>query len=150
MKKMILVLVLLFCLSSIYAIDDWFDLSVNLELGIIPKGHLAQYNIQEDIYADMSFYGDTYFEGQFFDNMLFVGIDTKVYIWKTETGYGFHADYIHFMFTGGLRFFKNKIEIGFRHYCEHPIIAWMEDNYLSSNWERWYQEAYIKFNLKLF
>ena len=138
----ILIIVLLLISARGYSIDDYIDFSFDIEFGLIPKGHIKQYEYSVDLYKNMSFYGNTYFELQFLDNILFSGIGTKLYIWKVNGGYGFHADYINMMFTLGLRY--KLVEIGFRHYCEHPIISWIDGNYIDSNWERMYEELYIK------
>lgn len=141
MKKLLFVILLILVSGYAFCIDV-IDFRMVAEFGLIPGGQLAQYNTNQDVYPKMSFYGDFYFETQLVNNIIFLGIDTKVYIWKTKEGYTFRPDYIHFMFTAGLRY--KFAEIGFRHYCEHPIIAWINNNYGSSNWERWYQEIYVK------
>jgi hypothetical protein len=140
MKKIVIILLIL--VSGYAFCIDPIDFKIVSEFGIIPKGHLKQYEYDRDVWPGMSFYGDLYFETSFINNIIFAGIDTKVYIWKINDSHSFHPDYIHFMFTGGLRY--RFAEIGFRHYCEHPIMVWFEDNNINQNWERWYEEIYIK------
>ena len=123
-------------------------LLLTLEMGIIPAGHLRMYDFNKDVYPGVSFYGDYNFEVQMFDNHFFYGIGNKIFIWKVEEGKSFKPDAINFIFFAGLRFGDN-VEIGFRHYCQHPIAAWANGN-IDSTWERWYEEVYIKLNFSLF
>ncbi len=83
-----------------------------------------------------------------FDNRLFFGIDNKIYIWKIEGNKTFKPDAINFIFFAGLRF-NAYIEIGYRHYCEHPIKAWDYGNE-STIFERSLAEIYVELNFSLF
>ena len=118
-------------------------LLLTLELGVIPNGHLKVYDFNRSVEDGVSFYGDLNFEAQMFNNLMFLGMDAKVYMWKTTEGYTFKPDNIEFLVTVGFRF-RNIIEIGFRHYCQHPVKAWNNGNEPTVI-EHWYEEIYIKF-----
>jgi len=118
---------------------------LSLEMGIIPAGHLRMYNFNRNVYPAISFYGDFNFEVQMFDNHLFYGLGNKIYIWKIKGNKTFKPDAVNFIFFAGLRF-NNNIELGFRHYCEHPIKSWAHGNE-PAIFERWYEEIYIKIEI---
>lgn len=144
MKKLIFLLILLS--SSLYPIDI-IDLNMTVEMGIIPGGTFKTYDFTRRIYDKLSFYGDFKFETQMFDNHLFFGIGSKIYMWKVRESKSFKPDSINFLFFAGIRI-NESVEIGWRHYCDHPIKSW--DNGSNTNLERWYEEAYIKLNFTLF
>lgn len=126
-----------------------FTLMIMLNFGIIPNGHLKLYESRDNINPSMSFYGDFNLEARMFNNHLFYGIDTKIYIWKKDEGYHFRPDRIDFLFFAGIRF-NEHFEIYWKSSCYHPIISWIESNYISSNYEMWYNEIGIQFKTELF
>ncbi len=123
-------------------------LLLSLEMGIIPAGHFRMYDFNKEVYPAVSFYGDFNFEVQMFDNRLFYGIGNKIYIWKVKEVRSFKPDAVNFIFFAGLRF-SESVEIGFKHYCSHPIKAWNQSGE-NNIFERWYEEIYIKLNFTLF
>ena len=145
MKKILLVLLFMVNLSSIYSLDV-IDINMTLEIGMIPRGHMRIYDFTKHVFKDLSFYGDFKVESQMFDNHLYFGAGTKIYLWKLLNGLDFKPDASNFVFFAGLRF-GDAVEIFFRHYCFHPIKAW--DRGSSTNIEGWSEEIGIKLNFKL-
>lgn len=140
MKYIILILLLLS--FNGFAIDI-INSSLTFEMGIIPAGHLRMYDFTRRVYKELSFYGDFTFKVNMFNDHLYYGVGTKIYMWKIRESKTFKPDSVNFLFFAGFRFNEN-VEIGFRHYCDHPIKAW--DNGSNTFLERWYEEIYIKLN----
>ncbi len=143
MKKLIILLLLLSI--NLYAIDI-VDFQLSLEIGLMPKGHLKMYEFNTNIYTGMSFYGDFNFETQWFDNILFVGTGAKIYLWKIKGTYQFSPDVVDFVFFAGVNI-SDGVVLGYRHYCKHPIIPWINSSYLGSIWEQSLDEIYLNITL---
>ena len=143
--KALIIILLLFSIGNISAIDI-IDFQLSLEIGLMPKGHLKMYEFSRSIYRGMSFYGDFNFETQWFDNMLFIGVGAKIYLWKIKNTYQFSPDAVDFVFFAGVNI-SDGVILGYRHYCKHPIIPWINSSYLGSIWEQSLDEIYIKITL---
>jgi len=115
-----------------------------LEIGLLPEGHLSMTDVSEYTYdLNYSLYVQFECELQFFD-MLFIG--GKIYspFWKKYGEPGFAPDSIEYLFNGGIRFYF--IEIGFRHYCKHPVLPWYNSTFsFRPVWEASIDELYIRF-----
>ncbi len=143
--KAIIIILLILSIGNLYAIDI-IDFQLSLEIGLMPKGHLKMYEFNTNIYRGMSFYGDFNFETQWLDNILFVGIGAKIYLWKIKGTYQFRPDEIDFLFFAGVNI-SDSVELGYRHFCKHPIIPWINSSYLGSIWEQALDEIYLKITL---
>lgn len=139
--RFVLIIILILISGLIYGIDI-IDFNIYIEFGMMPNGHFKMYEDNYNLNTKYSLYSDIYLELEFVDH-IFAGVKTQLYIWKAIEGYSFHPDYIEFLFTAGFRF--NNVEFGYRHYCAHPVIAWIEDNYGHSIWEYSYEQIYIKY-----
>lgn len=117
---------------------------LSLEIGVIPNGHIKMYESYRDVHTEVSYYGDFNFEARL-AKTFFVGVKAKIFLWKVKDGITFNPDAINFTFYTGLKL-KN-IELGFRHFCDHPIKAW-EKFHRSTIFERSYQKIYLKVKLK--
>lgn len=148
MKKIIIITLMVITFNC-YSID-YFDLDMGFEIGVMPRGHLKLYEYNTKVYANMSFYGIYNVSARMFDRHLFFGAETKIYIWKKIGGFSFKPDEVDFIFFAGITLFDDSLELGFRHYCQHPILAWLSNKNYYPKWERWFEEIYIKFNFSLF
>jgi len=126
-----------------------FTLMIMLNFGIIPNGHLKLYESRNNIRNEMSMFGDFNIEARMFNNHFFYGIDSKIFIWKTDSGYDFSPDRIDFLFFTGIRF-NEHLEIYWKHFCQHPIIPWINSGYDYSIFESSYNEIGIQFKTELF
>lgn len=145
MKKIMIIFLMLLTFNC-HAIDI-INLQMVVELGIIPGGHLKTYDFTRDIYKELSFYGDFNFQANMFNDHLYYGLGSKIYMWKVREGKSFKPDSINFLFFAGIRINEN-IEFFWKHYCDHAIKSF--DNGSHTELERWYEEAGIKITFNLF
>lgn len=148
MKKIIIIIIMVIAFNC-YSID-YFDLDMSFEIGVMPRGHLRLYEYSTKVYPNMSFYGIYNVSAHMFNRHLFFGAETKIYIWKVMDKPSFKPDEADFIFFAGITLFDNTLELGFKHYCQHPILAWLPDRNYDPQWERWFEEVYIRFNFSLF
>jgi hypothetical protein len=75
-------------------------------------------------------------------DILFVGGNAKTYMTKYAEMKSFSPNTMEYAFTAGLRF--GIVEVGFRHYCMHPVIPWIYHIEVAPQWEGSYEELYLK------
>lgn len=154
MKKTILVFVMIMSAASLFS-QDWgskdrkpetmFWLAGHLEAGYCPIAQSWDYTgpWDESCSFDSMFYTDFGATAHFMD-WLFLGGYAKTWITpqdKAET-FSFNCFLIDYGFFFGIKW--KGLEVGFRHFCSHPINGGtfsakplMEDN-------RAYEEIYIR------
>ena len=128
---------------------NWLLFMFMLEVGFLPQGGgLVMYDSEglREMYpnVDRSYgYTDLQAELQFF-NFLFVGGGVKTMVFshfkQGKSFFPYEADY---NFNVGVRF--RGVEMGFRHYCIHPVIPWV--GYFRDYepvWEGTYEEIYLR------
>lgn len=132
---------------------NWLLFMFMFEIGFLPQGDLVMYESEtlDRIYpVTMNYYTDLEAEIQLF-NLLFVGggVKTVMFGHKSDTlfGYSFFPYGAQYRVNAGLRF--RGVEVGFRHYCIHPVMPWvgLVKDY-EPVWEGWYEEAYIRISNK--
>ena len=128
MKAVIILLLLVS--ANIFAIDI-IDFDASIEIGLIPQGHIKIYELERDVYKELSFYGDFIFTTRMFDRHLFYGVGSKIYMWKVVKDIAFKPDQINFLFFAGVTI-NDYTEIGFRHYCNHPLKAWEQGSEITN------------------
>lgn len=124
----------------------WLTLFFALELGIIPQGYINTY--YNETLAEMELNGTGYVDLEteiLLFNMLFVGGAVKTYIYSYQGSTSFSPVTAEYAFNVGFRF--NPVEIGFRHYCTHPVVPWLYHRKISPQWEGAYEEIYLRFEL---
>jgi hypothetical protein len=147
MKKIVvLVVFIIFNINTLFSQD--IILNYDLTIAYLPLEALAQYE-QAHILAEkshLSFFVDFKAEFLLF-NLVFIGGNMRSNFFKDVNNYTFYPDQMNFKFFTGVRI-KEFIEIGFNHYCIHPLIPYMSQQYDFYNkqilWEGAYQELYIK------
>jgi len=121
------------------------NLSFNTEVGFLPSCEFLMYKSDlrdERIVKSLSFYVDleTFLEWKYF----YIGGGIKTHIWKCRDNYTFSPDGSFYSLAFGFTF--NKIEIGMRHYCIHPIVPYMTYTKPEPQWEGAYEEIFIRFS----
>jgi len=149
--KHILIFILI-CTSYILSNDtQFFKCKLELETGIIPAGHLVMYDTSpKSKYTKLngfSYYIDQEIIFSIVEEHFFAGMGNKIYAWKQTKGITFRPDAIDFKFMAGIKMSDN-FQVGFRHYCEHPIKAWSYESE-PTIFERWYEEIYFKMDFVL-
>jgi hypothetical protein len=121
----------------------WLALAFWLELGFTPFDQFNMY-IPTDSFLviEQQYYAEFNVEVTAW-NSLFVGGDVRIYAWRNEDHFiGFNPNRGAFLIFAGLRL--NPFEIGFRHYCTHPIIPFIPREPAGIIWEGSYEEVYIR------
>lgn len=121
----------------------WLALFFALELGFLPNGVMETYYFEKPEWMELQGVGYTGFEveAQLFD-VFFIGGSTKIYVNKYARNKSFKPITSEFDFAAGLRI--APLEIGFRHYCTHPVIPWLYYQEVTPQWEGWYEEIYLR------
>lgn len=73
---------------------------------------------------------------------IFVGGMAKNYFQRKDNNYSFHPFEVDYLFKAGLRY-KN-IELGFRHFCLHPVRPYEMYYHPQGSTDSSYEEFYIR------
>ena len=122
----------------------WLALFFALELGFLPNGYIGTFHDErqpEYVILLGSGFVDMEVEVVLW-GYGFVGGSTKVYINLYNNGSTFSPETAEFDFHIGFRI--DPLEVGFRHYCMHPIVPWIYYTRVSPQWEGSYEEIYLR------
>ena len=122
----------------------WLALFFALEIGFLPQGYIGTFHDErqpEYIVLIGAGYVDFETEVRLF-KYGFIGGSTKIYVNKYNYGYTFSPETAEFDFNLGIRI--APLELGFRHYCMHPIVPWIYYTRVSPQWEGAYEEIYLR------
>ncbi|MBA7525413.1 hypothetical protein ES705_17564 [subsurface metagenome] len=123
---------------------SWLALFFILELGYLPNGYQEIYlitNFVDEVEMKGEFYIDFNAEVTLFD-LFFIGGGVKTYIWKYNFSYTFWPNTAGYSLIAGINL--GILEIGFRHYCYHPVLPWTEYINFDLQWEGAYEEIYVR------
>jgi len=93
------------------------------------------------------FYVEQEVEIQLWDFMFIkLGLKSNLFSFpEPPIGVSFFPYNANYEIGGGLRF--GKLELGFRHYCIHPVMPWVgRITDYKQVWEGWYEELYVRFS----
>jgi hypothetical protein len=93
-----------------------------LEAGWLPHGGFIMYEAPAFVDGTGSYYVDLQAEAEFFEH-LYVGGGMKAMMWSQEKNWTFWPHTMLYNFGAGLRL--GPIEIGWRHFCVHPVLPYM-------------------------
>ena len=125
---------------------NWLLFMFMLEVGFLPQGDLVMYDSMalDRIYPVRNYgYTELQVELQAF-GLVFVGGGVKTMIFNhPDQGMSFFPYGANYNVNAGLRF--RGIEVGWRHYCIHPVMPWvgLVRDY-EPVWEGWYEEVYFR------
>lgn len=119
---------------------SWLALAFALELGVLPMNGWVMYDPPALVFEAPEFYQQLEARAILWDH-LFAGGKVRIYDWMREDG-GFWPSQGAFTFEAGLSF--RGLELGFRHYCTHPILPYLEYVPAGVKWEGAYQEIYLR------
>ena len=123
---------------------SWLVFIFALEAGLIPSDHFVMYEIPTEYVYSQSFYLQMDVEAELFD-LFFIGGSIRSYVWKSREGPSFWPFRDGYLFKVGLR--KKPFELGFRHYCTHPVIP--SQYPAQMNWEGAHEEIYFRIGGRL-
>ncbi len=123
---------------------NWIIFFFALEIGWLPIDSLKMYEQPMSYQSNQSGYIQFESEVELFKH-LFVGGSIRTYISKNKNSYDFWPTRDGYMFYTGLRY--DILEIGFRHYCTHPVVPW--DYQFNPIWEGAYEEIYFRISGKI-
>ena len=111
---------------------NWIALFFALELGLVPQAGVLMYEPVEKFNVEWAFYTELEAEILVF-NMLFAGGGVRTYITPGSSDYTFAPNTTVYDFGAGLRFkdtdfpvlLIQSLELGWRHRCFHPTIAYL-------------------------
>lgn len=121
----------------------WIALAFALEVGLLPFDQTIMYDPPARLLnASWVFYTTLDAEVQLFDNHAFVGGSTEIREWKYPDAMKFSPERAGFAFNAGLRW--GPVEIGFLHYCTHPVVPFLPYYKPTVVWEGAYEKIYIR------
>jgi hypothetical protein len=120
---------------------DWLVLVFALELGILPNNAWRIYDPPARVIEEPEFYQQLEARAILWDHV-FAGGKMRIYDWMNAGSFGFWPNRGAFTFETGLTF--RSLELGFRHYCTHPILPYLEYNPAAVEWEGGYEEIYLR------
>lgn len=117
---------------------EWLIFWFVLEMGYLPLNDFAIYECNNT-------------------DIFYIDMQTRIYLWDFYVGGGIKniicskvhlsPNKITYLFQLGWN--NDFIEIGFRHYCIHPIIPYMSNKKITINYEGAYEEIFIKLEGKI-
>jgi len=115
---------------------SWLVFIFALEAGFLPNYGFVMYQAPEAVVAEHSLYVDM--EASVEIHGFYVGGGMRCYMWKTIGDIEFYPYQMTYRFDAGWR--NEWLNIGFRHYCQHPVMPWMPFQRPDQNWEGAYEE----------
>jgi hypothetical protein len=128
---------------------NWLILVAALELGIAPWDQMIMYGPPDNVFKEGPIYYTELQARIMAWNLLFVGGGVQTQMWWDDkrSFWPFRAAYL---FELGLR--HKWLEVGFRHYCTHPVMPlqplWVEPLGQEARWEGAYEQIYVRFKAK--
>ena len=147
MKKTLILLILLLVgfLSFADEPQSILDLTFEMELGYLPQNGWVLH--ETDLTTGTNFYDKVTVE-LILLNTFFAGFNMRSDFSDIPGSYQFDPTTITYGINVGFRF--GNFEIGFRHYCFHPVITYIRNSTEETiNAEGGYEEIYIKFKGKV-
>jgi hypothetical protein len=125
----------------------WLALFFALELGYLPGGVVETYYFEKPEWMELqgSFFTEFEAEAELF-GVGFIGGELKTYMNKYAVNKSFKPLAAEYAFYAGLRW--SALELGFRHYCTHPVVPWMYYQDVTPQWESWYEEIYLRLEVE--
>jgi hypothetical protein len=126
---------------------SWLVFVFVLEAGLLPHYGFVMYEPDPAaVIQDLSFY--TQLEASVEAYGFYIGGGMRCYFWKTRDDYDFSPFQMTFRFDAGWR--NEWLNVGFRHYCLHPVMPWMPFvGAPQQNWEGAYEELFIRIDGRL-
>lgn len=125
---------------------NWLVFVFALECGMLPNTSFIMYQPNpEYVMNEIGFYTDLSASVEV--KGFYIGGGMHNYFWKTIKGISFWPYQMTFLFNAGWR--NDYVDVGFRHYCMHPVIPYAGLVKPQQNWEGGYQELFIKFKGRL-
>jgi len=112
------------------------------ELGFLPSSHFVV-NDADYVFKDVSFYSEFSVDAKLYGFTAFG--EARTYFWKNREGYSFSPDSMTYM--AGVKYSAGPLEIGFRHYCFHPVVPFVMRDYKFA-YNGGYEEMYVRASLK--
>lgn len=113
-----------------------------LEIGFLPLGSFVMYEKEP---AAVVYRNPLYVEMDAEIILLeyfYIGGSVKPIMFKQIEGYMFDPQATTYGFKAGLR--VGIVDVFFRHYCHHPVIAYMNRQDIDLKWEGGYSEVGIR------
>ena len=129
---------------------NWIIFLFALELGWLPQGDFAMYDVSgyfAKVYpVSYTAYVDLEAEVVVLD-AFFIGGAVRTSVWQFDhSGWTFFPHKAVYSFSAGARF--GMLEMGFRHYCIHPVIPFFGLVDPRPIWEGSYEEFYLRISNK--
>jgi hypothetical protein len=124
----------------------WLVLAYALTFGFVPQDvfvfytppDTTSYNINSNQQFSVDMAAELRIAG-----IGYVGGDIRIYEWMNEAAFlDFWPNRGAFSFRAGLRF--GGLEIGYEHYCTHPIAPYLPYFHYDLKWDGGYDEFHVK------
>ena len=124
---------------------NWLTFLFALELGWLPQGDFVMYDAERFLRlypVAYTAYVDMEAEVVVLD-MFFAGGNVRTSVWQQEnSGWTFFPHKAVYSFFAGARW--GMLELGWRHFCIHPVIPFFELIQPKPIWEGAFDEIYLR------
>ena len=122
---------------------QWLVFIFALEAGFVPTNNWVMHETDYYMQEQNQYYVEFAIEAELFE-YAFVGGTVKTRMYDGAKYFSPFTD--EYMFNAGLRF--DMLELGFRHFCTHPVIPYIQSNGADINYEGGYEEIYFRIEVK--
>lgn len=111
----------------------------------MPAGDFRMHDPPGHVSFEDSFYVHLEAEAVFFDSLFFGG-SIRTFMWHVQNSYVFYPERDLYEFRAGVRL--SSMELGFRHFCTHPVMPYLGLDTEQTRWEGGYEEVYLRLQTK--
>jgi hypothetical protein len=122
---------------------SWIVLAFALEVGWMPQGDFLMHEPTSIVTLQGMFYVDLDARITLWGST-FVGGEVKTIMWKGER-YSFSPERMLYQFNAGIKL--DPLELGWRHYCTHPMWTYLQSWKGTARWEGAYEEVYLRLEI---
>jgi len=124
---------------------SWLLLLFYIELGSVVDNEWVMYEAASDLHQSPQYYTELGARAEMFDHLFIEGmVKTRMYSRNDNYTYRPFTD----EYTIGMGLMFGNIEVGFRHFCTHPVIPYIETVSPGIRYEGGYEELYIIFDTR--
>jgi hypothetical protein len=122
---------------------NWIILAFALEVGWMPQGDFLMHEPTSIVTLEGMFYVDFEARATLF-GFLFAGGEVKTIMWGVGWN-NYSPERMLYQFNAGIRL--DPLELGWRHYCTHPMWTYLQSWNGTARWEGSYEEVYLRLEI---
>lgn len=128
----------------------WIVLTFALEVGLRPQGDVLISLPSRQVIPTRGVYYTEFETEVELSGFFFIGGSIVTTSQMKENPVDYRPYNVGWMVEAGVRPW-DFLEIGWRHWCEHPVIPFVDwdDAYQAPAWEQWYEEIYARVEIEV-